>query len=173
MSQRQDWSCTVLGTGYWPLLSAGKPSPILSSLQRSEDLQGQAVHGLPSAVLWTATILYQCAVVFRRCCAGWRAELCSCPCQAGASLFTAELRPNWWKGVQFLVWFFSCAPSVLSTFQISQHGNASASIAVGAVIILRVTLLCIYRKSLDSQAEANGSCFGKCDFGAGTGGSPC
>lgn len=63
-----------------------------------------------------------------------------------------------------------CAPSVLST---PQKGICTASCETGARAVLRVTSLCIYRKSLDPQAEADGSCFGKRDSGAGTGGSPC
>lgn len=47
------------------------------------------------------------------------------------------------------------------------------SCGTGAAAMLSVTSLCIYRKSLDPQAEANGSCSGKCDPGAGAGGSPC
>lgn len=45
----------------------------------------------------------------------------------GASPFTSQQDSDQADGKGFS---FSCAPSVLSTFQISQHGNASARVAV-------------------------------------------
>lgn len=127
---------------------------LLCSLPRSEALQGEAVHGFLSAVLWTAMILYQCA-----CWVSVDAVLVEALSSAAASVGHVPLHLHHSRiqtklmerdSASRLI-FFLCplCPFYFSNLT-AWKCICKGSCELGAVAILRVTSLCIYRKSLDS-----------------------